>query len=100
MTHPRLFLADPSLIGHSGHCLEYLVSLGPAARARGYEPVLLGNHAVSDDFRERHGVVPAFTHWCDARYGTPERTRRLHESDLARELIDVSRRFAVSANDL
>lgn len=96
---PRLFLADPSLIGHAGHCFEYLASLVPAARARGYEPVLLGNRAVTDDLREAHGVAPAFTHWCDARYGSPERTRRLHESDLARELLDVSRHFAVTADD-
>ncbi|MFM8273152.1 MAG: glycosyltransferase [Gemmata sp.] len=97
---PRLFLADPSLVGHSGHCFEYLASLAPGARARGYEPVYLGNRGIADDLRSAHGVVPAFTHWCDARYGSPEHTRRVHESDLARELLDVSRRFAVTADDV
>ena len=97
---PRLFLADPSLVGHSGHCFDYLAALVPAARARGYEPVLLGNRAVAPDLRTEHGVIPTFTHWCDARYGAPERTRRLHESDLARELLDVCRRFAVTADDV
>ena len=96
---PRLFLADPSLIGHSGHCFEYLASLVPVARARGYEPVYLGNRAVADDLQTEHGVVPAFTHWCDARYGSPDRTRRVHESDLARELLAVCHRFAVTADD-
>lgn len=100
MTQPRLFLADPSLIGHSGHCFDYLAALVPAARARGFEPVFLGNRAVAPELREAHGVTPAFTHWCDARYGSPERTRRLHESDLARELLDVCRRFAVTTNDV
>lgn len=100
MTRPRLFLADPSLIGHAGHCFEYLAALAPAARARGFEPVYLGNRAVAPDLRVRHGVLPVFTHWCDARYGSAERTRRLHESDLARELIDVCRRFAVTADDV
>lgn len=99
-TAPRLFLADPSLVGHSGHCFDYLAALAPAARARGYEPVYLGNRAVASDLRESRGVLPVFTHWCDARYGSPERTRRLHESDLARELLDVSRRFAVTASDV
>jgi hypothetical protein len=61
--------------------------------------VLLGNRAVAEELREQHGVIPVFTHWCDARYGSPERTRRLHESDLTRELIDISRRFAVNTND-
>jgi glycosyltransferase involved in cell wall biosynthesis len=96
---PRLFLADPSLVGHSGHCFEYLAALAPSARARGYEPVYLGNRAVAADLRAEHEVVPAFTHWCDARYGSAERTRRLHESALTRELLDVSRRFAVTADD-
>ncbi len=100
MPLPRMFLADPSLSGHSGHCFEYLAALAPAACARGYEPVYLGNRNVANDLRTTHNVVPAFTHWCDARYGTPERTRRLHESDLTRELLDVSRRFAVTSNDL
>ena len=100
MASPRMFLADPSLAGHSGHCFEYLAALAPVARTRGYEPVYLGNRNVSDDLRTEHGVIPAFTHWCDARYGSPERTRRLHESDLTRELLDISRRFAVAANDV
>ena len=99
-TPPRLFLADPSLVGHSGHCLDYFAALVPSARARGYEPVLLGNRAVAPGLRDAHGVIPAFTHWCDARYGSPERTRRLHEGDLARELLDVSRRFEVTAADV
>jgi glycosyltransferase involved in cell wall biosynthesis len=97
---PRLFLADPSLVGHSGHCFEYLAALAPSARARGYEPVYLGNRAVAADLRTTYGIVPAFTHWCDARYGSAVRTRQLHESDLARELLDISRHFAVSADDV
>ncbi len=100
MTRPRLFLADPSLIGHSGHCFDYLAALAPAARARGFEPLYLGNRNVTPELRARHGVLPAFTHWCDARYGSAERTRRLHESDLTRELVDRSQRFAVTANDV
>jgi glycosyltransferase involved in cell wall biosynthesis len=100
MTQPRLFLADPSLIGHAGHCFDYLAALAPAARARGFEPVYLGNRAVTPKLRAPHGVFPVFTHWCDARYGSAERTRRLHESDLARELLDVCRRFAVTADDV
>ncbi len=97
---PRMFLADPSLIGHSGHCFEYLAALAPGARARGYEPIYLGNHAVCEQLRTQHHVLPAFTHWCDARYGTPERTRRLHESDLTRELLELTRRFTINANDV
>jgi glycosyltransferase involved in cell wall biosynthesis len=100
MTPPRLFLADPSLVGHSGHCFDYLAALAPGARARGYEPVFLGNRAVTDTLRTEHGVVPAFAHWCDARYGSPERTRRLHEGDLARELAEVSQAFGVTAADV
>ncbi|MBM3979149.1 MAG: glycosyltransferase family 4 protein [Planctomycetes bacterium] len=100
MTQPRLFLADPSLIGHAGHCFDYLAALAPAARARGFDPIYLGNRTVTPELRAGHGVFPVFTHWCDARYGTTERTRRLHESDLARELIDVCRRFAVTADDV
>jgi glycosyltransferase involved in cell wall biosynthesis len=99
MTH-RLFLADPSLIGHSGHCFDYLAALVPGARARGYEPVFLGNRAAAPDLRTEHGVVPAFTHWCDARYGSPERTRRRHERDLAGELSAVGLRFGVTADDV
>ena len=99
MPAPRLFLADPSLVGHSGHCFDYLAALADPARARGFEPVFLGNRAVAAELRDAHGVVPAFTHWCDARYGSAEQTRHTHERDLMRELLDVSRRFAVSAND-
>jgi glycosyltransferase involved in cell wall biosynthesis len=97
---PHLFLADPSLVGHSGHCFDYLAALAPGARARGYEPVYLGNRAVAEPLRTEHGVVPTFSHWCDARYGAPDRTRRLHETDLARELCATSNRFGVAAHDV
>jgi glycosyltransferase involved in cell wall biosynthesis len=96
---PRLFLADPSLIGHSGHCFDYLAALAPVGRAWGYTPVYLGNRAVAHALRTEHEVIPAFTHWCDARYGPPERTRHRHETDLARELLDVCQRFSVTAGD-
>jgi glycosyltransferase involved in cell wall biosynthesis len=96
----RLFLADPSLIGHAGHCFDYLAALAPPARAGGYEPVYLGNRAAEPDLRAEHGVVPAFTHWCDARHGSPARTRRAHERALSRELLAVCGRYEVTADDV
>ncbi|MFO0890116.1 MAG: hypothetical protein U0790_13380 [Isosphaeraceae bacterium] len=96
----RIFLADPSLISYSGHCYEYLASLAVPLRDRGDEVVILGNQAVDAALRDEHGVVPAFRLWCDTRFGTDGRTRRIHERAILDDLLRVSQEFRIDDRDL
>ena len=96
----RFFLADPSLVRYSGHCFGYLAALAPGARAHGYEPVYLGNRNADEAMRAGHGVVPAFSHWCDARFGDWLHTRHVHETALRDELLEASERFGITSRDV
>jgi hypothetical protein len=96
----RFFLADPSLMTFSGHCFSYLFSLAPILRERGQESIVLGNRDLVRAMREEHGVIPAFSLWCDQRgYSWPQ-TRKIHERDILDGLREVSRSHNFTRNDI
>lgn len=97
---PRLFLCDPSLMGFSGHCYSYLSSLIPSANARGYQTVLVGHHVSDPRMVNECGMFPLFRNWCDARYGSPQETRRKHEAELREELKKLDEAYPLAADDV
>ncbi len=106
----RFILGDPSLIGYSGHCFEYLWSLARLLQARGHATVLIGNRSLSSEIAAQSGALPMITYWCDARPVLPgmdgdskagrEYIRHQHEQAMLTDLRAIDAKVGFAADDV
>jgi glycosyltransferase involved in cell wall biosynthesis len=107
---PRFVLCDPSFVGYTGHCLEYLLSLEDSVRTQGYDPVYAGNRSLSPGIASQLSALRCFTHWCDARpcpVGVDpnsargrELVRTEHERRITLDLNEIDSNLKLTSRDI
>ncbi|NKC33374.1 glycosyltransferase [Falsiroseomonas selenitidurans] len=75
---PLFCIADPSLRDFVGHHFSYDHAVAEAARAAGFETLVLGHRALPEAVARQAGAVPAFTDdiWAQRAGGGPLRRRQ------------------------